>query len=104
MRRWDARIRRAGSHHAGHADRANRSIHGGNVRDARGAVWGDGTGGTQSYSTPLTLLVPVTITVYGRVPAGQNVAAGSYGDSVALQPSSFDARLIAQRLGDSRLS
>jgi len=24
----------------------------------------------------------VTVTVYGRVPAGQNVAAGSYGDSV----------------------
>jgi spore coat protein U-like protein len=45
-------------------------------------VWGDGTGGTQSHSALLTLLVPVTVTVYGRVPAGQNVAAGSYGDSV----------------------
>lgn len=45
-------------------------------------VWGDGTGSTQSYSTLVTLLVPVTVTVYGHVPAGQNVAAGSYGDSV----------------------
>jgi spore coat protein U-like protein len=45
-------------------------------------VWGDGTGGTQSYSTLLALLVPVTVTVYGRVPEGQNVAAGGYSDAV----------------------
>jgi spore coat protein U-like protein len=45
-------------------------------------IWGDGTGGTQSYSALAALLVPVTVTVYGRVPAGQNVAAGAYADSV----------------------
>jgi spore coat protein U-like protein len=45
-------------------------------------IWGDGTGGTQSYSALMTLLLPVTVTVYGRVPAGQNVAAGGYTDSV----------------------
>jgi spore coat protein U-like protein len=45
-------------------------------------IWGDGTGGTQSYTALAALLVPVTVTVYGRVPAGQNVAAGAYSDSV----------------------
>jgi spore coat protein U domain-containing protein, fimbrial subunit CupE1/2/3/6 len=48
---------------------------------ARTTIWGDGTGGTSSYSAN-TILLPVTVTVYGRVPASQNVAAGSYGDTL----------------------
>jgi spore coat protein U-like protein len=45
-------------------------------------IWGDGTGGTQTYAALAALLEPVTVTVYGRVPAGQNVASGAYNDSV----------------------
>jgi spore coat protein U-like protein len=45
-------------------------------------IWGDGTGGTQTYTALATVLFPTTVTVYGRLPAGQNVAAGSYTDSV----------------------
>jgi spore coat protein U-like protein len=45
-------------------------------------IWGDGTGGSQTYTALAALLVPVTVTVYGRVPAQQNVAAGGYSDSV----------------------
>jgi spore coat protein U-like protein len=45
-------------------------------------IWGDGTGGTQSHTAPATVLFPTTVTVYARLPAGQNVAAGGYIDSV----------------------
>ena len=48
---------------------------------ARTAIWGDGTGGTSTYSAT-TILLPVTVTVYGRVPASQNVAAGGYADTI----------------------
>jgi spore coat protein U-like protein len=45
-------------------------------------IWGDGTGGTQTYTALASVLFPTTVTVFARLPAGQNVAVGSYGDSV----------------------
>ncbi len=46
-------------------------------------VWGDGTGGTLTYTAVVSVLnVPVPVTVYARVPAQQNAAAGSYADTV----------------------
>jgi spore coat protein U-like protein len=50
---------------------------------ARTTIWGDGTGGTSHYGpiTP-TSGSAVTVTVYGRVFARQNVEAGSYSDTV----------------------
>jgi len=50
---------------------------------ARISVWGDGTGGTSHYG-PVTppLASPVTVTIYGRIPAGQNVSVGSYTDTI----------------------
>jgi len=46
-------------------------------------IWGDGTGGTSHYGPihPSTN-VNVTLTIYGRIPAGQNVSAGSYADTI----------------------
>lgn len=46
-------------------------------------VWGDGTAGTSRYG-PVTPPedTPVSLTVYGRVPASQSVPAGSYADTV----------------------
>lgn len=45
-------------------------------------VWGDGSGGSNVYSTMLMVLDPVSVMVYGRVPARQDAAAGVYNDSI----------------------
>ena len=50
---------------------------------ARTEIWGDQTEGTGVYyrkNPPNNNWVNVTI--YGRIPAGQDVAAGSYGDTI----------------------
>lgn len=50
---------------------------------SRTTIWGDGTGGTSVYSQTLPPLgTNVNVTVYGRVPAGQDVSAGTYSDNV----------------------
>jgi spore coat protein U-like protein len=52
--------------------------------NARNQIWGDGTGGSLSVTNNFTALLGVdqTTTVYGRVPAGQNVPPGSYADTI----------------------
>jgi spore coat protein U-like protein len=49
----------------------------------RTTIWGDGTGGTQTYtqSNPLPNR-NINVSVYGRIPAGQDVGAGSYSATV----------------------
>ena len=51
---------------------------------ARTTIWGDGTSGTSVY----TRANPpnnnnVNVTIYGRVPADQDVSAGSFGDTIS---------------------
>jgi spore coat protein U-like protein len=52
---------------------------------ARTTVWGDGTGSTSTYTQ---LGVPnntaQNLTIYGRIPAAQDVRAGTYTDSVTV--------------------
>ena len=48
---------------------------------ARSSVWGDGTAGTVTVSGSAT---SANHTVYGRIPAGQNVFAGSYSDLITV--------------------
>ena len=52
---------------------------------ARSIVWGDGSPGTLIYTR---IAVPnntnVTVPVYGRIPATQDVTAGAYSDSVSV--------------------
>ena len=47
----------------------------------RSLIWGDGTAGTTLVSGSGT---SVMYTVYGRIPGGQNLPAGSYGDSITV--------------------
>ncbi len=50
---------------------------------AHTTIWGDGTGGTSVYSDPsMPVNKPVTVTIYGRIPARQNVRAGTYTGTV----------------------
>jgi spore coat protein U-like protein len=51
---------------------------------ARTQIWGNGTGGTSVYtqSNPPNNK-NVNVTVYGRIPALQDVSAGSYSDTVS---------------------
>jgi spore coat protein U-like protein len=51
---------------------------------ARTNIWGDGTGGTVRYNNANPPNNSnVNLTVYGRVPAGQDVSAGSYTDTIS---------------------
>ena len=47
----------------------------------RSMIWGDGTMGTTLVNGSGT---GATYTVYGRIPGGQNLPAGSYNDSITV--------------------
>jgi len=68
--------------HASQADRMNYNLF---TTPSMTTVWGDGSAGT---STVLLRKVnknrPVTMTIYGRIPPGQNVSVGTYSDSVTV--------------------
>ncbi len=50
------------------------------------AVWGDGTGGTATVAAGRVPRnrPPRPLTIYGRIPAGQNVSAGTYSDTLVV--------------------
>ncbi|MFI5197152.1 MAG: spore coat U domain-containing protein [Thermoanaerobaculia bacterium] len=47
-------------------------------------VWGDGNGTTYQYSIDPTDKNAHTLTVYGTIPAGQDVGVGSYTDTITI--------------------
>ena len=50
---------------------------------ARSLVWGDGTSGTQTFqSSSFAKRQNVPVTIYGAIPASQDVRAGTYTDSI----------------------
>lgn len=53
-------------------------------RDAgRSSIWGDSTGGTTVYADPAPPRNQwITISIFGRIPSGQDVLAGVYTDSI----------------------
>jgi spore coat protein U-like protein len=54
-------------------------------RDAsRTQIWGDGTGGTFMISGTVARKGTVNYTVYGRIPAGQDISAGLYMETLTV--------------------
>lgn len=49
----------------------------------RTTTWGCDTTNDQTFTSTSSIL-PTTLTTYGRIPAGQNVAAGSFNDTVTV--------------------
>ena len=48
----------------------------------RSTIWGDGTGGTQTYTQSTPPASSQNANIYGRIPAGQDVSAGTYSATV----------------------
>ena len=48
----------------------------------RSTIWGDGTGGTQAYTQSNPPASSQNANIYGRIPAGQDVSAGTYSATV----------------------
>lgn len=44
-------------------------------------IWGDGTGGTMKHVS-VSNSRPVILTIFGRIPPGQDVSAGTYSDTI----------------------
>ena len=53
---------------------------------AKTQIWGDGTGGSSMLTTSLTGggWTTITQTIYGRIPGGQDVTAGTYLDTITV--------------------
>ena len=53
---------------------------------SRTTIWGDGTSGTATVTTPSRVRSgkPATMNVYGRIPAGRDVPIGSYMDTLVV--------------------
>jgi spore coat protein U-like protein len=63
--------------HASQPDRLNYNL----FTDASmTAVWGDGTRGTTTVTVKVTKGKPGIATIYARIPAGQDVSVGQYGE------------------------
>jgi len=55
------------------------------VNAGRSTVWGDGAAGTSTvFLKNVKKNRPVVTTIYGRIPAGQDVSVGSYTDSLTV--------------------
>ena len=50
----------------------------------RTSIWGDGTGGTALFTDPNPGGRAVNVPIFGRIPAGQDVAAGTYSDAIVV--------------------
>jgi spore coat protein U-like protein len=51
---------------------------------ARTSIWGDETQGTVAYYKQYPGFGSTAVTIYGRIPAGQDVAVGTYSDTITV--------------------
>ncbi len=53
---------------------------------ARTVIWGDGTGGTGVYfiHNPQPSNQDISVPIFGRIPAGQNVGSGTYDNTITV--------------------
>lgn len=51
---------------------------------ARTAIWGDGTAGTSTVTQKVTKNKARLLTVYGRIPPAQDLAVGTYSDTLTV--------------------
>ena len=54
------------------------------INSARTTVWGDGVSGGSALVFRVVLGRPAARTIFGRIPPGQDVAAGTYNDQVVI--------------------
>jgi spore coat protein U-like protein len=54
------------------------------TNSSRSTIWGDGTQGTSTVTVNVQKNHPWTGTIYGRIPPGQNVGIGSYGEVLVI--------------------
>lgn len=48
------------------------------------SIWGDGTGGTVTQTVMVQKNKDEVLTVYGRIPPGQDITAGSYAETLTV--------------------
>jgi spore coat protein U-like protein len=51
---------------------------------AHTSIWGDGTAGTSWFMAVAPDSKATNVTIFGRIPPGQDVAAGSYSDAIVV--------------------
>jgi spore coat protein U-like protein len=66
---------------AGGTDRMNYYLF---TDPSRTTIWGDGTGGTSIFTSMIVKTDPLNVTIYGRIPARQNLRAGAFVDNLVV--------------------
>lgn len=64
---------------AGGADRMNYYLF---IDPSKTTIWGDSTGGTSTFTDTIVRDATLNATIYGRIPAKQDLRAGAYSDSL----------------------
>jgi spore coat protein U-like protein len=67
--------------HTTRPDRLNYNLF---IDSSMSVIWGDGTQGTSTVSGKVHKNKPWVTTLYGRIPAGQDVSVGAYSETVSV--------------------